>query len=31
MGHADLRTTAHYLDGAPPPHTRWRGPLSEKS
>ncbi|MBI3760422.1 MAG: integron integrase [Chloroflexi bacterium] len=29
MGHADPKTTAHYLEGMPPAHTRLRGPLSK--
>ena len=28
MGHADIRTTQHYLEGQPPAHKRLRGPLS---
>ncbi len=31
MGHADPKTTAHYLEGMPPAHTRLRGPLADKS
>ena len=31
MGHADPKTTAHYLEGMPPAHTRLRGPLAGKS
>ena len=30
MGHADPKTTAHYLEGMPPAHTRLRGPLAGK-
>jgi integrase len=28
MGHADIRTTQHYLEGQPPAYKRLRGPLS---
>jgi integron integrase len=28
MGHADIRTTQHYLEGRPPAYKRLRGPLS---
>ena len=28
MGHADPKTTAHYLEGLPPAHSRLRGPLT---
>jgi integron integrase len=28
MGHADIRTTQHYLEGQTPAHKRLRGPLS---
>ena len=31
MGHADLRTTQHYLEGQPPAYKRLRGPLSSKN
>jgi integron integrase len=30
MGHADIRTTQHYLAGQPPAYQRLRGPLSKK-
>ncbi len=30
MGHADIRTTQHYLESQPPAHQRLRGPLSSK-
>lgn len=30
MGHADFRTTQHYLESQVPPHKRLRGPLSSK-
>ncbi|HLB46301.1 MAG TPA: integron integrase [Anaerolineales bacterium] len=31
MGHADIRTTQHYLEGQEPAHKRLRGPLSRNS
>ena len=31
MGHADIRTTQHYLEGQTPAHKRLRGPLSSKN
>lgn len=31
MGHADIRTTQHYLEGQEPAHKRLRGPLSSKA
>ncbi|PWH15649.1 MAG: hypothetical protein DDG59_11160 [Anaerolineae bacterium] len=30
MGHADIRTTQHYLESQTPAHKRLRGPLSSK-
>ena len=30
MGHADIRTTQHYLAGQPPAHIRLHGPLSRQ-
>jgi hypothetical protein len=31
MGHADIRTTQHYLEGQAPACKRLRGPLSSRT